>query len=237
MCLGVVMEYVCIGGSSGIGRAVVEKLASEGHTVHVASRSSKELTASPNVTHSVFDVESGEGTLPEVSSLAGFAYFPGTISLKPFPSMSCDDFSHDFALNVLGAIRPLQKYIEALKHGNGSIVLMSSVAVQMGFPYHASIAAAKGALEGLMRSLAAEYAPTVRCNCVAPSLTETPLSESLLGSEEKKASMGKRHPLARIGSVDDISHLVHYLLSENSKWVTGHVFPVDGGISSVRGAG
>jgi Dehydrogenases with different specificities (related to short-chain alcohol dehydrogenases) len=180
--------FLIVGGSSGIGLELVKKLSAEGHQVFVLSRNGGSIAGMPNVTFLSKDVLAGdlaENELPE--RLDGVAYCPGSINLKPFRSLRPEAFLEDFQINVLGAVRVLQAAHKAMKNaGNASAVLFSTVAVAQGMPFHASIAAAKGAVEGLVRSLAAEWAPAIRVNCIAPSLTDTPLAARLLGSDEKK---------------------------------------------------
>jgi NAD(P)-dependent dehydrogenase (short-subunit alcohol dehydrogenase family) len=167
--------------------------------------------------------------------LHGLAYFPGTINLKPFGNLKKSDFERDFQINALGAAACVNKYLPNLKAaGHSSVVFISSVAAQTGMPYHASIAMAKGALEGLTRSLAAEWAPTIRVNAIAPALVQTPLSEKLLNTPEKRELSEKRNPLNLIGQDYDIAQTVVYLISDQSKWVTGQIWKVDGGMSTLK---
>lgn len=165
----------------------------------------------------------------------GLAYFPGTITLRPFHLLRRRDFLHDLELNYLGSVTTLQRHLPQLKSvPSAAVVLMSSVAVQTGMPFHASIAGAKGAIEGLTRALAAELAPRIRVNAVAPSLTDTSLSQSLLNQSAKRQAAASRHPLQRVGQADDIAAAVHFLLSDQSSWITGQVLAVDGGLSRIR---
>ncbi|MDZ7358758.1 MAG: SDR family oxidoreductase, partial [candidate division KSB1 bacterium] len=168
--------------------------------------------------------------------LDGVVYCPGTINLRPFRQLKEEDFLTDFKINALGAVKTIQGTLNRMKkvEQTASIVLFSTVAVQTGMSYHASIASAKGAVEGLTRSLAAELAPKIRVNCIAPSLTDTPLAARLLGSEEKQQAAAERHPLKRFGQPEDIANLACFLLSDESSWITGQVLHVDGGMSSVR---
>jgi NAD(P)-dependent dehydrogenase (short-subunit alcohol dehydrogenase family) len=167
--------------------------------------------------------------------LHGLVYCPGSIRLQPFAKLRDEDYREDLELNLLGAVRAIRAALPAMKaSGEASIVLFSTVAVSTGMPMHASVAAAKGAVEGFARSLAAELAPAVRVNVIAPSLTDTPLASGLLRSERQRESAGARHPLGRVGEPSDIAAAVRYLLSRDSAWVTGQVISVDGGLGTLR---
>ncbi len=222
-----------IGGTSGIGRATVAQLQADGHTVYAACRSPEKL-ADLDIVAQPFDAAApGPLTWPE--RLDGFIYFPGSISLKPFHRLTAEDFQRDLQVNLFGAIAALQSALPALKaSGNSSVVLFSTVAVAQGMPMHASISAAKGAVEGLAKSLAAEWAPAIRVNVIAPSLTDTPLAGALLNSDLKKEAAAKRHPLQQVGRSEDMAALVAHLLSGHARFMTGQVLLVDGGLSSVR---
>jgi len=226
-------SYALIGGNSGIGLALARRLVAAGHSVHAAARKPDALAAL-GIPVQPFDAESpGALTWPE--RLDGLVYCPGTITLKSFGRLTSDDFLRDLRVNLLGAVAALQSAHPALRaSGSGSVVLFSTVAVAQGMPMHASIAAAKGAVEGLARSLAAEWAPHVRVNVVAPSLTDTPLAGNLLADEARRAGAAKRHPLQRVGEADAIAASVEHLLSPESAFMTGHVLRIDGGLSSVR---
>jgi len=231
---------VVIGGTSGIGRAIVDGLARLGHRVYTGSRSATDVPFEAHVTPFTWDVTdrtapaSFAGILPD--AIQGLVYCPGTIRLAPFARLSDRDFLEDFDINLLGAVRAIDACLPALKKspGGASIVLFSTVAVQTGMPFHASIASAKGAVEGLTRALAAEFAPRVRVNAIAPSLTETPLASSLLSTEAKRLASEARHPLKRIGTPEEIAAMALFLLDDSSSWMSGQILAVDGGMSSLR---
>lgn len=232
--------YVVAGGSKGIGLQLVERLQSEGNQVFVLSRQMDGLKISNLVTHQSFDFlndDPDQLVLPEV--IHGVAYCPGTINLKSFRSLKIDDFRSDLETNLLGAVKLLQACYANLKKGSvdnpASVVLFSTVAVQTGMPMHSSVSAAKGAIEGLARSLAAEWAPQVRVNCIAPALTETPLAERFFKSEEMRESLAAKYPLKRTGIPDDIASMACFLLGQQSDWITGQVMKIDGGMSSLAG--
>jgi NAD(P)-dependent dehydrogenase (short-subunit alcohol dehydrogenase family) len=225
-------NYLIIGGTKGIGASVVKQLLVLNQNIYVGSRS---IGNEKGVRYFGYDASKDTPSfdLPEV--LDGLVYCPGSINLKPFGRITQEDFWNDFQINVLGAIKTIQYALPSLKKSSqASIVLFSTVAVQTGMPFHASVASAKGAVEGLTRSLAAEFAPTIRVNCVAPSLTDTPLAEKLLNTPEKRESANKRHPLQQIGAPDDIAALAVFLLTGQSKFITGQILKADGGISSLK---
>jgi NAD(P)-dependent dehydrogenase (short-subunit alcohol dehydrogenase family) len=223
-------NIVIIGGNSGIGMSIIEKLNVLGANVFPYHRSG-EGESHLDVTQK-FDSIAG---LPEV--IDGLVYCPGTISLKPFHRFSIEDFQRDYEINVLGAVKVLQACMKGLKKSeSASVVLFSTVAVQVGLGFHSSISSAKGAVEGLAKSLAAEWAPNkIRVNVVAPSLTDTPLASALLGNDDKKEASNKRHPLGRYGQPEDIAGAAVFLLSQDAAWMTGQVLHLDGGMSSVKG--
>lgn len=223
------MNALIIGGSTGIGAATINLMNSKNIATTSINRS-----GNTNATVSIqCDILNDE--LPDLDNKPdAIIYFPGTINLKPFRTIKPEEFKNDWEINFLGAIKVIQKYAPLLSASeNASIVLFSTVAVQTGMPFHASISAAKGAIEGLTRSLAAEFAPKIRVNCIAPSLTETPLAYRLIDNEVKLKSAQERHPIKRIGSPTDLASLVHWLISENAKFMTGQVITIDGGIGSL----
>lgn len=224
-------NYVVFGGSKGIGAAVVDILLEQGKAVINIARSGNEK-ANKNIEYDVLAL-SPSFELPE--SIDGLVYCPGSINLKPFARLSEEDFINDYKINVLGAIKAIQYALPALKKGaSPSIVLFSTVAVQTGMGFHASVASAKGAIEGLTKSLAAEFAPTIRVNCIAPSLTNTSMAEKLLNTPEKLEASNKRHPLAKIGQPQDIAQMACFLLSEKTAWITGQIIHVDGGLGDLK---
>ena len=226
--------YLIAGGSSGIGRALSQQLLDAGHKVIVLSRQRKDLPDA--IEHHAVDFSEAELQLPEISDvLHGIVYMPGSILLKPFRSLSRADYETDFRLNVLGAVDTIKKYQSLLaKDSSTAILLMSTVAVQTGMPYHSLVASSKGAIEGLTRALAAELSPNIRVNAIAPSLTDTPLAEKLLNTEEKKQVGKDRHPMKAIGQADDIAACMTLLLSDAGKFISGQVIAIDGGMSSLR---
>ena len=229
-------NYLVVGASSGIGLELVKHLSGENVRVYALSRSGDNLDGLAGVDHFKCDVVDQTAALPEITTpLDGLVYLPGTITLKPFKTLRVQDFLNDFEVNLLGAVRILQHYLSNVKDADSpSIVLMSTVAVQTGMSYHGSVASAKGAVEGLVRSLAAELAPNIRVNAVAPSLTDTPLASHLINTPAKRETARKRHPLDSIGDPKDVAAVVSFLLSEQARWITGQILPVDGGMSSVR---
>jgi len=229
-------NFLIVGGSSGIGLEIVKALHEKGNEVFVGSRTNDKLAELVGVHHLPLDVTADllnlEG-LPEV--LNGMVYCPGTIQLKPFQRLTIEDFMEDLQVNFLGAVKTIQACLARLRKSKGaSVVLFSTVAVKTGMPFHASVAGAKAAVEGLTRSLAAEFAPRIRFNAIAPSLTDTPLAQNLLSSDEKRQGSADRHPLKRIGTPQEIAGLAVHLLSDAGAWLTGQIIHIDGGMGSLR---
>ncbi|MEB2782228.1 SDR family oxidoreductase [Algoriphagus sp. C2-6-M1] len=222
-------NIVIIGGNSGIGKSVSELTEKGGANLYLYSRSGE-----GNHQIDVTDGSSELQDLPEV--IDGLVYCPGSINLRPFHRISMEDFKSEMDINFFGAVTTLQTCLKNLKKSNhASVVLYSTVAVQTGMGFHAGIASAKGAVEGLVRSLAAEWAPnSIRVNAIAPSLTDTPLARQLVSSDEKRAASDKRHPLGRIGTPQDIAEATCFLLDDKSSWITGQILHVDGGMSSLK---
>jgi NAD(P)-dependent dehydrogenase (short-subunit alcohol dehydrogenase family) len=226
-------SILLVGGNSGIGLATARLLVSKGDRVLAAARHAGPLVEMGIPVQDFDACSPGSLELPPV--LDGLVYFPGSITLKPFHRLTAEDFLHDFQVNCLGAAEAIRQALPSLKAApSASIVLFSSVAAAQGMPFHASIAAAKGAVEGLGLSLSAELAPGIRVNVIAPSLTDTPLAGPLLNSEAKREAAAKRHPLQRVGEPGDVAELVAFLLSDAAAFMTGQILRPDGGLSSVR---
>jgi len=228
-------NFLIVGASSGIGKAIAQKLLENNANVYSFSRNAPDISVTKHIT---WDAKQSDisvfNDLP--AELHGIVYAPGTINLKPFNRLSKADFQNDFEINVLGAIEVIQANLNRLKAAqDSSVVLFSTVAVKVGMGFHASVSAAKGAVEGLVKSLAAEYASSkIRFNAVAPSLTDTPLAKNLLSTPEKIDASNKRHPIGRVGTADDIASVVELLLSKKGSWITGQIFNIDGGMSSIK---
>ena len=226
-------NILLIGGSTGIGYELSQKLK-EDNNIFISTRNQDKFNH-PNIKTNELDLDKEFETdwLPE--HLDGFIYLPGTINLRPFKGLKPSVFIEDFNINVMGCIKILQKVLPKIQAAeNPSIVMFSTVAVKIGMPFHSSVSSSKGAIEGLTRSLAAEFAPKIRVNAIAPSMLDTPLAEKFLNSETKLENLRNRHPMKEIGSPEDISEVVKFLLEDNSKWMTGQIIPFDGGVSSVK---
>ncbi|MFT4942580.1 MAG: 3-oxoacyl-[acyl-carrier protein] reductase [Candidatus Paceibacteria bacterium] len=226
-------NILLIGGSYGIGAAITDQLK-DNHTVFIASRTDENIP--DGVTHITFDVLKDDiTTLPLPDQIDGLVYCPGSINLKPFKRIKPQTFQEDLELNFISLVRVLQGLLPKLTASNqASLVFFSTVAVKIGMPFHTSVSASKGAIEGFAKALAAEYAPKMRVNVIAPSLTDTPLAGRLLSSDDKKEKMGALHPLKRIGTVEDIANIACFLLTDQSSWMTGQVLGVDGGKSTLQ---
>ena len=227
-------NIVLIGGSKGIGLSITELLQDD-HNLFVASRTTGELDTSL-VTHLEFAVQKDDITslnLPD--QIDGLVFCPGSINLKPFKMLKPSDFEEDININFMSLVKAVHALLPKLKKSEqASLVFFSTVAVKVGMPFHTSVAAAKGAIEGFAKALAAEYAPTFRVNVIAPSLTDTPLAAQLLNNDKKREKMNDRHPLKRVGTTEDIAAIAKFLLTDQSAWITGQVFGVDGGMSTLN---
>lgn len=229
-------NYLIIGASSGIGKSLTDILVKEGNNVIGTYFKTPFKSNSSNLEIQPLDVNEEHLTLdflPE--TLDGLIYCPGSINLKPFHRIKPKEFLEDYNFQVVGAIKVLQACLPALKRSSAaSVILFSTVAVQMGFNFHSLVASSKGAIEGLTHALSAELSPKIRVNCIAPSVTDTRLAAGILGSDEKKETNAQRHPLQRIGEAADIAEMASFLLSNKASWITGQVFHVDGGLSSIK---
>jgi NAD(P)-dependent dehydrogenase (short-subunit alcohol dehydrogenase family) len=224
-------NIVIIGGSKGIGNAIASQMVGENKVVNI-SRSAPTVTH-PNLKH--YELNVLEDELPEIENIDVLIYCPGSINLKPIMSLSIDDFRNDFEINVIGAVKAIQKYLPALKKGNNpSILLFSTVAAKLGMPFHASIATAKSGVEGLVKSLGAELAPTIRVNAIAPTITETSLSANILRNDRMKENMVERHPMKGYLNPEEVAGMAQFLISENAKSISGQVFEMDYGIVSFK---
>ncbi len=226
------MNYLFAGASSAIAKSCAQLLQNKGHVVTGFSRGNPDFSYDR-----FFEVESYRTeNLPELDgTVDGIVYFPGSINLKPFHRITRDELLNEFEINVVGATEVIKKYLPLLKQSpNASIVLISSVAATAGMPFHASVSISKAGIEGLTRALAAELAPAVRVNCVAPSLVNTPLAERFLNTADKELASKNRNPLKKVGKPEDIASMISYLLSEDAGWISGQTFSVDGGMNNLR---
>jgi len=228
-------NILVIGGSSGIGLALVTLLSPD-NNVYVASRSSERIDGL-KVNYIPFDATKDTidtSLLPE--TLDGFVYCPGSINLRPFKGLKIEAFTDDFEINVMGAVKSLKSVLGLLLASTeaSSVVFYSTVAVQTGMPFHSSISASKGAIEGLTRSLAAEFAPKIRVNAIAPSIVDTPLASKFLNNDVKMEKANERHPLGRIGTAKELADVTAFLLGDQSSWMTGRILQIDGGIGNLK---
>tara|TARA_Y100000589_G_scaffold92683_1_gene87578 strand:+ start:1756 stop:2397 length:642 start_codon:yes stop_codon:yes gene_type:complete len=211
-------KVLLVGSSSDIAKSLINE--NQFDFIKVSSKDSD---------FNILDVS----TFPKIEKLDGIVYFPGTVNLRPFSNLRSKDFQNDYEINVLGLINILKNYQLSLNK-NASIVTISSIAASFGMPFHSSISMCKASVEALIRSLAAEWAPKIRLNCIAPSLVETKMTERLTNSDLKKESITNKHPLKKIGETSDISNMISFLLSDKSKWITGQTLRIDGGLSTLR---
>lgn len=224
-------NILIVGGSKGIGNAILLQQL-EKNKVYTISRTAPEMSH-PNLVHYSLDVL--QDALPEIEILDTLIYCPGSITLKPIGSLSIDDFRNDFEINVIGAVKVIQKYLAALKKGNQpSILLFSTVAAKLGMPFHASIATAKAGVEGLVKSLGAELASSIRINAIAPTITETTLAAGILRNDRMKENMVERHPMKGYLQPQEVAEMADFLISEKAKSISGQIFEMDYGIVSFK---
>ncbi len=226
-------NILLIGGSYGIGLAIAKIMAPD-HNIYVASRSNEGLSTL-DVKHIPFDASTDTldiSLLP--TPIDGFVYCPGSINLRPFKGLKSEVFENDMQINFFSMVKVLQTVMPQLNASlQPSIILFSSLAATVGMPFHTSVAAAKGAVEGFAKALAAEYAPKFRVNVIAPSLTDTPLADKFLNTPEKQQKSAEKNPLKRVGQPEDLAGVAAFLLSDQAQWISGQVIHVDGGMSSL----
>lgn len=221
-------NILVVGGSKGIGAAIVEQLSSSHNIINISR-------TEPDYSGESYQLDVLEDDLPDLESLDGIIYCPGSITLKPIGSLKEENFRSDFEINVMGAVKVIKKYHRTLKKGNDpSIVLFSTVAVNQGMPFHASVAVAKAGVEALSKSLAAELAPNIRVNCVAPSITDTSLASGILRNEKSRENLSQKHPLKKILNASEVASMASFLISENASGITGQVIGVDAGLSTLK---
>ena len=224
-------KIIIIGGSKGIGKAITKSLLNEHQVINI-SRTSPEIQHQ-NLSHFSCDVLTDD--LPEIDAADGLIYCPGSINLKPFNRLNVEDFKTDFEINVIGAVKCIQAYTKALAtNESASIVLFSTVATKLGMPFHASIATAKSAIEGLTKSVAADLAPKIRVNAIAPTITDTELAAKFLRNDRMVESTIQRHPLKKYLEPKEVAAMATYLLSDVSESISGQIFNLDCGIVSLK---
>jgi NAD(P)-dependent dehydrogenase (short-subunit alcohol dehydrogenase family) len=220
-----------VGGSKGIGNSILKKLAPT-HKIINISRTEPDFKHQ-NVSH--FGLNVLEDQLPDIEQLDSIIYCPGSINLKPLKRLKIEDFTNDFNINVIGAVKVIQHYLDVLKNGNKpSILLFSTVAAKLGMPFHASVAASKSAVEGLTKSLGAEFAPTIRVNAIAPTVTDTELASKLLRNEKMVENMKERHPLKKYLAPEEVAEMAAFLISDKAASMSGQIFQMDCGIVSFK---
>jgi NAD(P)-dependent dehydrogenase (short-subunit alcohol dehydrogenase family) len=233
--------YIILGAHRGIGHQLATQLLEAGESVFATAQDESTLELSGDVRTASLDVTDADAVTSiieqadEGDGIKGLAYCIGTIDLKPFKNTDDAGFIKNFEINLLGATRALRAAEAGLKKAEGSVVLFSTVAVQTGFANHTLISSAKGAIEGLTRALAAEWAPKVRVNCIAPSLSDTPLAKMMTSSEQMAKGIANAHPIPRLGTASDSADMAAFLLGEQSGWITGQILHVDGGRSAIAG--
>jgi NAD(P)-dependent dehydrogenase (short-subunit alcohol dehydrogenase family) len=232
-------KYLIFGATGSIGSSLAEQLKGSGYDIHLVAKNEGEVSAIASklgCSFTVVDVLENnfiEKVKADVPDIKGIAYCVGSIDLKPLRMVKEEDFNKCMKLNLYSAVEAIKGYQESLKKNKGSIVLFSTVAAQRGFTNHAIIASAKAAVEGLTVSLAAEFAPNIRVNCIAPSLTNSKIAEPMLKNKVLAEGIAKAHPLKRLGEGKDSASLAKFLISDESSWITGQIIAVDGGRSKL----
>ena len=222
---------VIIGGSKGIGKAISNALLDQNSVINI-SRSQPEFSHR-NLTHYNCDILTDE--LPDLEKVDTLIYCPGSINLKPFERLKIEDFKHDYEINFIGAVKAIQKYLPNLKAtDNANILLFSTVASKLGMPFHSSVASVKSAIEGLVKSLAAEYAPKIRINAIAPTVTDTTLAAKLLRNDRQKEQMIERHPLKKYLNPEEVAEMAAFLISDKAASMSGQIFEMDCGITTFK---
>lgn len=225
-------NILVIGGSKGIGREIVNSQLEKGNNCYNFSRTESGIN-NQNLIEEKIDILSDE--LPDIENIDSVIYCPGSINLKPILQLKEEDFLNDFNINVLGAIKTAKKYLNNLKKGDDpSLLFFSTVAVGQGMPFHSSVSVAKAGIEGLTKSLAAELAPSIRVNCIAPTITRTDMAQRILRNEKIEENIANKHPLKKICEAKDISDMADFLISHNAKNITGQIMHVDGGMSTLK---
>ena len=225
-------NIIVIGGSKGIGREIVNSQIEKGNKCYNLSRSESGIN-NPNLIEEKIDILNDN--LPDIENIDTVIYCPGSINLKPILQLKEEDFINDFNINVLGAIKTVKKYLNNLKKGNDpSLLFFSTVAVCQGMPFHSSVSVAKAGIEGLTKSLAAELAPNIRVNCIAPTITRTDMAQRILRNEKIEENIANKHPLKKICEAKDISDMADFLISSSAKSITGQIMHIDGGMSTLK---
>ena len=224
-------NILIVGGSKGIGEQVLNELITENNVINLSR--SVPSQSNPNLSNYNIDILRDE--LPDLEQLDAIVYCPGSINLKPISRLSLQDFRDDFEINVIGAIKTIQKYLPLLKKStNSSVVLFSTVATKLGMPYHASVSASKSAIDGLVKTLGAKLAPRIRVNAVAPTITKTDLASKFLRNDKAIENMIERHPLKKILSPNEVAMMVKFLISDDSSSISGQTFNLDAGLVSFK---
>ena len=224
-------KIVIVGGSRGIGKEIINELVNDNMIINL-SRNKPELTHT-NLSHYNIDILTSD--LPDLEDVSSVIYCPGSINLKPIGRISLDEFREDFEINVVGAVKIIQKYLPSLKKStNASILLFSTVATKLGMPYHSTVADSKSAIDGLVKTLGAELAPKIRVNAIAPTITKTDLASKLLRNEKVIENMIERHPLKKILMPEEVAKMAKFLISTDASSISGQIFNLDAGIVSFK---